>query len=285
MDNLIISMEATCEMPEDLLKKYDFRIIDMEYTISGQVYSTKNDDVVKTKLYERMKKGEKTGTSQINETQYTEFFDKLLDEGKEVLHIGFSSGLSGTYYSALSGAKVANSRHTNQVLVIDSLCGCAGQSLLAIMAAEFAKTAKNIDEVAAFVDKNILKINHTFSVDNLKYLVSGGRIKASTAFFGNLLNVKPIMKMDNNGKLCSCSKVLTRKRSLIALAVDCEKRADKSQTLCFVSHANCEADALFIKEHLEANSHLKPVITHMVPIIGSHSGPGTIAIFFLGDKR
>jgi len=285
MNNLIISMEATCELTKEMLAEYDFRIIDMEYTISGQVYSTSKDDVASTRLYERMKKGEKTGTSQINETQYEEFFDKLLDEGKEVLHIGFSSGLSGTYYSALRGAKAANSRHENQVLVIDSLCGCGGQTLLAIMAKKFAKTAKTIDEVAEFVDKNSLKINHTFSVDNLKYLVSGGRIKASTAFFGNLLNVKPIMKMDNNGKLCSCSKVISRRRALATLASDCCKRADKSENLCFISHANCEADALFIKAYLEDNSHLKPVVTNMVPIIGSHSGPGTIAIFFLGDKR
>ena len=285
MENLIISMEATCEMPAEMLKKYGFRIIDMEYTINGQVYSTQKDDVVSTKLYERMKKGEKTSTSQINEAEYTEFFDKLLDEGKEVLHIGFSSGLSGTYYSALRGAKVANSRHKNQVLVIDSLSGCGGQSLLAIMAYEFAKTAKNVDEVAEFVDKNILKINHTFSVDNLKYLVSGGRLKASSAFFGNLLNIKPIMKMDNNGKLCSNTKVISRRRALISLANDCAERADKSESLCFVSHANCLSDAETIKKILEEKSHLKPVITHMVPIIGSHSGPGTIAIFFLGDKR
>jgi DegV family protein with EDD domain len=122
-------------------------------------------------------------------------------------------------------------------------------------------------------------------VDNLKYLVNGGRIKSSTAFFGNLLNIKPIMKMDNNGKLCSCSKVISRRKALVTLANDCAKRADKSESICFVSHANCLDDAEVIKKILEEKSHLKPVITHMVPIIGSHSGPGTIAIFFLGDQR
>ena len=202
-----------------------------------------------------------------------------------MLHIGFSSGLSGTYNNALKGAQEANKKHKNQVTVIDSLCGCGGQCLLAIRAQRYAKVAKDVEAVVAYVEQNIPRINHTYTVDNLRYLVNGGRLKASSAFFGNLLSIKPIMNLNDEGKLCFLTKVLTRKRALMTLANDAIKRADKDEKIMFVSQAYCREDAEFVANILKEKSHLTPIIHNMGPIIGGHSGPGTLALFFLGDKR
>ncbi|MBR4270378.1 MAG: DegV family protein [Clostridia bacterium] len=283
--DLIISMEATCDVSSQMRKDYDFRILDMEFTIDGEIYYSANDDVINTRLYERMKAGSKIATSQLNAAQYEEFFDGLLKEGKDVLHIGFSSGLSGTYYNALKGAQEANKKHKNHVTVIDCLGGCGGQLLLGIRAHRYAKVAKSIEDMVAYVERDIPKLNHTYTVDNLKYLVAGGRLKASSAFFGNMLKIKPIMNMNDEGKPKFITKVLTRKRALNYLIEDCIKRADKDEKIMFVSQAFCREDAEFVANQLEKRSHLKPILHNMGPIIGGHSGPGTLALFFLGDKR
>ncbi len=283
--DLIISMESTCDVDSQMRKDYDFRILDMEFTIDGEIYFSEKDDVVNTRLYERMRAGSKVTTSQLNAAQYEGFFNKLLKEGKDVLHIGFSSGLSGTFNNAIKGAEEANKKHKNKVILVDSRGGCGGQLLLGIRARRFAKVAKSVEEVAAYVEHDVPKINHTYTVDNLKYLVAGGRLKASSAFFGKLLNIKPIMTMNDEGKPKFITKVLTRKKALKYLIEDCIKRADKDERTMFVSQASCREEAEYVAHMLAENSHLKPILHNMGPIIGGHSGPGTLALFFLGDRR
>lgn len=285
MEDLIISMEATCDLPKELIEKYNFKIINMNYNVGGVCYSTENDTVISTKLYERMRAGERTSTSQINQISYSRFFRELARENKPILHIGFSSGQSGTFYVAKKIADEINEEIGNKIYVVDSLCSCSGQGMLGILAMEYSKNAKNIEELIDYLERTRGLLNHIFSVDNLKYLANGGRISSSSAFIGNILNIKPVMRVDENGALAVTQKVISRKKALMTIFNKAKENYDKNYDICFVSHADCLEDAEFLKSKIEAETTLKPVITNLGPVIGCHSGPGTIAVYYIGTSR
>ncbi len=285
MEKLIITIEATSDLPKEYLDRYDLNMIDMEFLIDGTVYSTKSDSVTSTDLYAKMKKGVKTSTSQINEMCYEEFFSQQLQHGADILHIAFSSGLSGTGITAHEVAERLNAKNDKKIYVVDSLCACSGQGLLAILAREYAKTAKDIHDVIDYVERTKMKLSHVFTVDNLKYLANGGRVKSSTAFFGNLLNIKPVMHVDDLGHLVPYGKVISRKKSLQSLVEKIKSTYDNTSTYCFISHADCIADANYLYDLLTSDTNLRPIITDLGPVIGSHSGPGTIAVFYLAHDR
>ena len=153
------------------------------------------------------------------------------------------------------------------------------------MTREYCKNAKDIHNIVDYVEKTKMKINSIFSVDNLKYLANGGRLKASTALLGNILNIKPVMKVDNDGHLVVVNKVLSRKKALLALYNKLKSSISDDCTTIFISHADCESDAKFVADLIDRELNKKPIITDLGPVIGSHSGPGTIAIFYLGKER
>ena len=282
MENINVSLEATCDLSKEIIKNYDLKVFDMDFMIDSEIFSTKNDDVVSTNLYSKMKEGKKTSTSQINEDLYTTYFKELLKENKPIIHLALSSGLSNTYLSALKAAEIINKTSEYKIYVIDSLCACAGQGFLGILTKEFSKTAKSLEEILTYVNETKLKMNHIFTVDNLKYLANGGRLKSSTAFIGNILNIKPVMKCDLNGCLVPYSKVISRKKALCAIVDKMADNYDNTQTTCYLSHADCLADAMFISDQIKNKFNINTVITNLGPVIGCHSGPGTIALFFVG---
>ena len=284
MEKIIVSCEATCDLPKELIEKYDIKVIDMEFLIDGEVFSTKTDSVTSSSLYSKMKKGSKTSTSQINSDLYVEFFENLV-KYNDVIHIAFSSGLSETYRSALTASEIVNAKNNHKVHVIDSLCACSGQGLLAILAKKYSNEVKDIHKVVDFVEKLKHNINHIFTVDNLKYLANGGRIKSSTALIGNMLNIKPVMKADETGHLVNVNKVLSRKKALIALYNKLKTSIKATADTIFISHADCVDDANFVANFIKSELNINPIITDLGPVIGSHSGPGTIAIFYEGNGR
>lgn len=283
--NLIISLETTCDLSEELLKKYDFKVVDMEFLINGEVYNTAHDTVESTGLYTKMREGVKTSTSQVNEAIYEEHFSKLLESGKDVLHLAFSSGLSNTYLSAKSAAEKLNEKSKNKVYVVDSLCACSGHGLFAIYVKRFADQADDIEKVVTYAENIKWGLNQIFTVDSLKYLANGGRVKTSTAIVGNLLNIKPILRVDNDGHLENTSKVFSRKKSLVTLCEKVVSNYDPQYDMCFVSHADSESDAKFVADYISSNTSLSVTIENLGPVIGCHSGPGTIAIFYMSNKR
>lgn len=285
MKDLIISMESTSDISEEMAKKYDIRVAPMEFFVGGEMISTKTDDVVSSKLYERMRAGEKTSTSQINETTYEEFFAELLKEDKPILHIAFSSGLSGSVNSAKAAASRLNNSFGEKIVVVDSLCGCQGQVILGILAREFENSAKDIYDVANYIENVKINVIHKFSVDNLKYLANGGRISGTTALVGNLLSIKPIIKVDTEGKLVSFTKVISRKKAIKTLVNQFKEEVDKNSKFCFISHSDCEEDALFMKDLVEKETGFKTIISNIGPVLGCHCGPGTVAMFYVGEKR
>lgn len=284
MKDLIISMESTSDISKDFMIKYDIRVSPMEFFVGGEMISTKEHDVVSSKLYERMRAGEKTSTSQINEIAYEEFFAGLLNENKPILHIAFSSGLSGSINCAKAAANKLNSSFGEKIIVIDSLGGCQGQVILGVLAREFSKIAKDIYEVANYIEDIKHKIVHKFSVDNLKYLASGGRISSATAIVGNLLSIKPIIKVDNDGRLVSFMKVISRKKALKTLVNQFKEEVDEKSQFCFISHSDCKEDALFMKDLVEKETKFTPIISNIGPVLGCHCGPGTVAMFYVGSK-
>ena len=284
MEKIIISCEATCDLPKYLAEQYDIKIIDMNFLIDDESYSTKDNTVASTSLYYKMKKGSKTSTSQINIQLYEDYFENLV-KYNNVIHIGFSSGLSDTYNSALQASKTVNARNAHKVFVIDSLCACSGQGLLAILARQYSENTTDINKLIEYIEKTKMKINSNFTVDNLKYLANGGRLKTSSAIIGNILNIKPVMKVDNDGHLIVVNKVLSRKKSLLALYNKIYSGLTDESELIIISHADSEEDANFIADLLKTNLNKTPIITDLGPVIGSHSGPGTIAIFYVGKER
>ena len=286
MKDLIISLEATCDLPENLIKKYDLKIADMEFIVDDEIYSTNKDNVQSSHLYEKMRKGSKTKTSQINEESYIEFFEKLLKENKPILHLAFSSGQSATYHSAVSAAnKIKEKYKDSKIIVVDSLCSCSGHGFYAILVRKFADDANSLDDVVKYAEYLKYKIIHSFSVDDLKYLYRGGRIKQSVAIIGTILKIKPVLKVDDDGRLVQVKNVVSRKRALKAIYDGFKESYDKNFDICFISHADCLVDAEYIANLIKDETNVNPTITNLGPIIGSHSGPGTIALFFVASKR
>ncbi|MBR4406801.1 MAG: DegV family protein [Clostridia bacterium] len=283
MKNLIISLEATCDLTKEIIKQYNLDVVDMEFMVGEDTFSTKEDDVVSSNLYERMKQGDKTSTSQINQALYEEHFENLLKTGGPILHLAFSSGLSCTYNSAKKASEVLNEKYGKKIYVIDTLAACSGHGLLAILTRSFSESAKDIGEVVEFVEKTKHKIKHIFTVDNLKYLANGGRLKTSSAIIGTILNIKPVMQTDEEGKLVVESKVISRKKALLSLFEKMKKNYDREEKMCFISHSACLGDAEFLCEKIKTELGLEPIIANLGPIIGSHSGPGTLAMFYLEE--
>ncbi len=284
-NKVIISMEATCDLNSEIIKENDFRIIDMNFLIDGKEFCTANDDVVSSNLYGKMKEGAKTSTSQVNQIAYEEFFTELLKEGKDVLHLAFSSGLSQTCESAIKAAITVNKNNKNKVYVVDSLCACAGQGLLALVAKKYIDDGADIKSAVNFVEEMKMKVSHLFSVDNLKYLANGGRIKKTSAIVGNVLHIKPVMKADEQGKLVVMQKVMSRKKALKELLNIYNETCDDNYNFCIISHADCQEDAVYIQNNVNSLKGANSVITNLGAIIGSHSGPGTIAFFFISKTN
>lgn len=280
---VIISLEDTCDLTKQQIEKYNLNVVPMNFMIDDNEFSTATDNVKSSKLYEKMKVGSKTKTSQINQSTYEDFFKNLLKQNKKVLHLAFSSALSSTYSQAKKAAQAVDKN--NSIYVCDTLCACSGQGLLAILVSEKANECSSFEELIEYVEKIKLNVIHNFTVSSLKYLASGGRIKTSSALLGNMLNIKPLLRVDSLGKLVTSKKVVSRKKSIKAICQAVVENVDSNYSQCFISHADCYEDALQVKTELEKSTNLKPIINNLGAIIGSHSGPGTLAIFYLGKAR
>ena len=284
MIDVSISLEATCDLEKEYIEQYDLSVIDMNFEVDGESFYTKTDDVVSSKLYEKMTQKKKTGTSQINDYAYEEFFRELLKKNKPVIHLALSSGLSGTVDGARRVAEEINKTSENKIFVVDSLSGSSSQGLLGIVLREKASELNKVEELVAFAEMFKHKMYHYFTVETLTYLANGGRLDSKAAFFGNLLNIKPVMEMSKGGKLEVMHKVISRKKSISSIADLTVKAISEDSPYCFIAHANSEKDAELMKQKIELGTKVKTIITNLGPVIGSHSGPGTLAVFFVGKN-
>lgn len=285
-----IVTDSSTDMPQSWVEaQHDFHIVSLSCTINGVSSVPGTSEVAKKETYRQLRSGVVIKTSAVNTATWEECFQKLLDEGQDVLCITFSSGLSGTYAAAADAAKELAPKYPNQkIIVIDSRCASAGEGLLVHYALQNREQGMSIEENAKWVKEHIQHLIHWFTVDDLMFLFRGGRVSKTAAWAGTLLNIKPVLHVDDEGHLIPMEKVRGRKKSLNALIDHMEKSANKpiSDQMVFITHGDCIEDAEYVAAKIKERFGVKEVVINYVdPVIGAHSGPGTMALFFLADKR
>jgi DegV family protein with EDD domain len=288
--NYEIVTDSSSNLTEELIAEYGIHIISLVFILDGEEYSSykKGEKTDIGQFYKMMRAGKTMTTSTINMSSCEKTFESILSRGKDVLYIGFSSALSGTYNTASVMAEKLMAKYTDRkIYCVDSLAASMGEGLLVYYAANQRKEGKSIDEVRDWVLSNRLNLCHWFTVDDLLFLKRGGRISSTTALVGTALGIKPILHVDNEGRLINVGKVRGRKNSLNELVKEMEKTCirPEEQTV-FISHGDCIEDAEYVKELVKSKLKVMEVVINYVdPVIGAHSGPGTVALFFVGSNR
>lgn len=287
MSNYVIITDNTCDLPENILTENNIRILCLPYDVDGHEY-TDSDSLSLKDFYVKMRAGSVTRTSQIAPDKFEQAFEEIVKKGINILYISFSSGLSGTYNSARIAAQSVNDKYLNQkVIVIDSLCASLGEGLLVYYAIQLKKEGKSIEEVAEWLEGNKLHLCHYFTVDDLMFLHRGGRVSKTSAIAGSILGIKPVLHVDNEGKLIPIGKVRGRRQSLVTIVDKMgEKMGDFENKTIAVCHGDCLEDAQFVANLVKQKYGVKnAIINYIGPVIGSHAGPGTISLFFMGKER
>ncbi len=285
-----IITDSTTDLSMELVDELELHIIPMHYTIDGKDYTNTPDerDLSSRDFYDMLRNGKTSLTVQINGENFKDEVRPYLDKGLDILHLSFSSGLSGTYSSVCIAAQDLREEYPDRkIIIIDTLSESMGEGLLAYHAANLKKQGMSIDEVAVWVEENKLRIAHWFTVDDLNFLKRGGRLSGAAALFGTVLQVKPVLHSDNEGKLIPVDKVRGRRKSLDALFARMEKTAvNPSEQVVFISHGDALEDAQYLEKLVRERLGVKTVYINPIgPVIGSHSGPGTVALFFLAKER
>lgn len=290
MKNFIITTDTTSDLPADYVDAHQLGMLSLTYTLGGDTYSWECPLPVKD-FYNRMREGSLPTTSQANPEEAALLFERIIrEQDADILHIAFSSGLSGSYNSCrIAAEELAEKYPDHKIVIVDSLCASLGEGLLVHKAVTMRENGASLDEVVTWLEENKLHLTHNFTVDDLFHLYRGGRVSKAAAFVGTMINLKPILHVDNEGHLIPLSKVRGRKKSLMALVDAMEQQVgswkDKNDII-FISHGDCEEDAQFvadlIKKRMGYDSFL---INYVGPTIGSHTGPGVVALFYMGDHR
>ena len=290
MKTFQIITDSSCDLPQELADKLDLQVLPLHFTIGGQTYANYLDgrEIGFHDFFVRIRQGEEASTSAVNPESFREAMEKTLQQGLDILFIGFSSGLSTTYQSGCIAADDLREEYPERkILTVDSLCASLGQGLYVYLGALEQQAGKTIEEVRDYLEEIKLHLCHWFTVDDLLYLKRGGRISATTAVLGTVMQIKPVMHMDNDGHLANVTKARGRKAALKALA---QKLADTAinpaEQTVFICHGDCIEDAEYTAEQIRALTPVKDIIINYVgPVIGAHTGPGVISVFFVGTHR
>ena len=288
MANYKIITDSASDLPKAMLKELDVTAVPLHLLFKGENMPDTVEDAAIMAFYAGMRDGHVSKTSAVNPEAWQNAMEAVLAEGLDVLVLGFSSGLSTTYQSAVIAANELREKYPERkILTVDTLSAASGQGLLIWHACKKRDEGLSLEELAAWVEENKLHLAHWFTVDDLVYLKRGGRIGAATAVMGAMLNIKPVLHVDNEGKLVSAIKVRGRKAAIKAL-VDkfdaCGEGYDNSTV--FICHADCMEDAKALEKLVqEKKPGTNAVICNLGAVIGSHAGPGTLALFFMGNER
>lgn len=286
MDFQIIT-DSCCDFPTPMYGQLGLTFVPLTVEFRGNTFDDKNDDTLKD-MYQGLRAGEVAKTSAVNPSRWSQAMEKALAAGKNVLVLAFSSGLSTTYQSAVIAAEELKDAYPDRkIQVIDTLCASMGQGLLVWYACKKRDEGLSLDEVAQWVLDNRLHLCHWFTVDDLMYLKRGGRISAATALVGTMLQIKPLLHVDDEGHLINMTKTRGRKAAIDAMVKKAQELgAGYDNSTMFISHGDCLSDAEYLSRQLKEKCGVKDVvISYVGAVIGSHSGPGTLALFFLGSHR
>ncbi|ASW42546.1 DegV family protein [Clostridium isatidis] len=285
----VIMTDSCCDLPLSFVKENNIDVISLGINIDSKYYSDDLGQSINIKeFYDKLRSGIMPTTSQANAFSYEERFKKHVEEGKAVIYIGFSSALSGSVNSArIAMENVKDEYDKADITIIDSKSASLGLGLLVYKAVEMLKQGASKDEIVSWVEDNKLKLNHWFTVDDLNHLKRGGRVSGTVAAVGTLLGIKPVLHVDNEGRLVPVSKVKGRKKSIKVLQETIKERiVNPEEQVIFISHGDCLEEAEYLRRLITDEVKVKDVIINNVgPTIGTHSGPGTIALFFLGKER
>lgn len=288
MNNYVIYTDSSCDFSSEMLEARGIYCSSLSFRFDNGDKEYFNNEMPLRDFYNKMRNGGVAKTSAVNSECFALEFEKLLKEGNDILYIGFSSGLSTTFNSArLAAEQLKDSYPERKIIVVDTLAASAGIALLLDLIIEKKAGGATIEEAAEYAEQIKLKISHWFTVDDLVYLKRGGRISPSAAFFGNMIGIKPVLHVDNEGHLVNVQKIRGRKLAIATLADKCNDTRDKSfPAIAYISHADCldEANEL-VKILKEKHGVQTELITDVGAVIGAHSGPGTLALFFIGNER
>ncbi|MBQ6374414.1 MAG: DegV family protein [Clostridia bacterium] len=290
MSDYVIMTDSSCDLPASLADEMELSVLPLSVYIEDKQYINYLDEreIAFSEIYAKLRTKCPAKTSAVNMNDFLEPMEQIVSTGKDLIYIGFSSGLSGTYNAGAAAAKEISEKYPDRkILAVDSLCASLGQGLLVYHAWLQKKAGKTIDELYQWVVDNRLHLCHMFTIDDLMFLKRGGRVSGATAVVGSMLSIKPIMHVDDEGHLIKIGTARGRKASIKALADAAgQKGIDLQNQIIFISHGDCVEDANYLGDIMRERFHVKDVLVNYVgPVIGAHSGPGTIALFFLGTER
>lgn len=287
MRDYVITVNSTVDLPKEWLEERKVPVIPLKYTIDNETYIDM-EGLSSKEFFEKLRDGKMATTSQINPEEARAQLEPFLKEGKDVLHLGFSSGLSGTYNSMrIAGEELKEEYPEAKIIIIDTLCACLGEGLLLYKALQLKEAGKTIEETTKWVEENKLHICHNVTVDDLFHLHRGGRISKASAVLGSVVQIKPIIHMDENGKLQVIGKERGRKKSLnkiVDMAVEQIKGWDND--IAMITHGDCQEDAEYVAKLVRERLGIENILINNIgTVIGSHTGPGVVAVFVMGNKR
>ena len=287
MRDYVITVNSTVDVQKEWLEERHVPVIPLKYTIDGETY-TDMEGLTAKEFFAKLREGKMSTTSQVNPEEAADLLEPFLKDGKDILHLGFSSALSGTLNSMkIAGETLQEKYPEAKVIVIDTLCACLGEGLLLYKALQQKEKGMTIDELSEWVEENKLHICHDVTVDDLNHLHRGGRVSKTTAVLGTLVQIKPIIHMDDNGKLQVIGKERGRKKSLnriVDMAVEQSKGWDND--IIMITHGDCLDDAEYVAKLVREKMGIDNILINNIgTVIGSHTGPGVVAVFCMGNKR
>lgn len=290
MPDFVILTDSSADLSADMAQKLNVEVLPLGFVMDSRTYRNypDNREMDPHVFYDRLRAGDVATTTALNVAEYTETLEPMLQAGKDVLILAFSSGLSNTYNSSRLAVEELSAKYPERKLyTVDTLCASLGQGLLVWYAARERDRGHTIEEVRDWVEERRLNLCHQFTVDDLHFLKRGGRISAATAVVGSMLQIKPVLHVDNEGHLINIGKVRGRQAALKALVDRMEETAvDSGSLTVFISHGDCLEDAQTVAEMVKKRFGVEEVyINYVGPVIGAHSGPGTVALFYAGTER
>ena len=290
MRDYVILTDSCCDLPAELAAELELTVLPPSVRMDNEEYTgdLAGSGISHASFYARLRAGEKASTAAVNVGQYEEAMRGALQSGRDVVCINFSSALSSTHHAAqIAAQEIEREFPEGHIFVVDSLCASLGQGLLLYLAAQKKREGVSAEALADWAGECRRSVCHWFTVDDLNYLKQGGRINAATAMLGAMLAIKPILHMSDEGTLTLTDKTRGRKPSLLKLIDEAARRAvaPETQTM-FICHGDCAEEANWLAEQLKARLHVPRVIVNYIgPVIGSHTGPNTVGLFFLGTER
>lgn len=287
MRDYVITVNSTVDVPKEWLEERNVPVVPLKYTIDGETY-TDMEGLSAKEFFAKLREGKMSTTSQVNPEEAAALLEPYVKEGKDILHLGFSSGLSGTLNSMKIAGEMLEEKYPEaKVIVIDTLCACLGEALLLHHALKQKAKGMTINELEQWVEDNKLHVCHDVTVDDLNHLHRGGRVSKTTAVLGTLVQIKPIIHMDNDGKLQVIGKERGRKKSLnkiVDMAAEQSKGWDND--IVMITHGDCIEDAEYVAKLVREKMGINNILINNIgTVIGSHTGPGVVAVFCMGNKR